>query len=202
MNLIYDTAILIPTVSLSDNLRSMQVAIAKEKSQSITSVRIVIIDFVVATWNDSLTSRTDTTLTHECAYRQVTLIHAGAMPVADERANRIRASSSFFASGHPLPAFLRSRWLSQMRMTWCRNPRRSGFRVLALRGTALPTGRANNNRLHSHDGVSAVTCYNGLANGSSFIPDRIMPQFASPRIPDCAHVCREKSVGGCAFRVK
>lgn len=91
-----------------------------------------------------------------------------------------------------------------MRMTRCHNPQRSGFRVLALRGTTLPTGRgrANNNRLHSHDGVSAVSYRNGLANDFSLIPDRIIPQFASQQIPDGAHVSRGKSVGGYAFRVK
>lgn len=45
-------------------------------------------------------------------------------------------------------------------------------------------------------------CRNGLANGFSLIPDRIILQFASLRIPARADVSRGKSVGGYAFRVK
>lgn len=43
-----------------------------------------------------------------------------------------------------------------------------------------------------------MTCYNGLANGSSFIPERVIPQFAAPRIPgrSSRDVGRETSVGG------
>jgi len=61
-----------------------------------------------------------------------------------------------------------------MKMTQRHNPQRSGFRFLALRDSVTLTGRvrANNNRLHGHDGVSVVM--DSLMDFST-IPDLYYP---------------------------
>jgi len=123
------------------------------------SVRIVIVDFGTATRNDSLT-RPNATLTHECTYRVEWpwyTLDACRGPANKPYSRHPCSSHSvilcprfFVRAGFP-----RWGWRGARRG----NPQRSGFCILALRGTTLLTGRirANNNRLHSHDDVSAVT---------------------------------------------